>query len=301
LGSSRRRQLREPPAEPSAEQEVPDLQRVREQEHRAFVPHADLQELQPEGSPGSREELQVVLTGLGAGGTGCLTDQPFTDGLWQELGSQQVTHEHHTLGTASPEAGGPNATSSEGVDGEGREHFSAFMEQLGTDDVLEDRELRELWVKLWQDKPWLLGNLEDFLAKMRWRIQEAKSEREALEVLLNQRVAEHGREVQQLCEALEQQMRRETQRLEQESSARSLQQGTELWRALDLRESQVRRLLSAQTELETRCRSLRRSRDAAGTEKQRLERSNRRLQERLQRVRLQLRDTQARLRAARDT
>ncbi|NXA53697.1 RAB44 protein, partial [Nothocercus julius] len=301
LGSSRRRQLRELPLEPDAEQKAPDVIQAGEREHRGFVPHADLQELQLEGFPGSAEELQVILAGLGADGTGRLMDQEFADGLRQVLGSQRAAHERRTPGTASPgQHPAPGGASSEGADGEERERFSAFMEQLGTDDVLEDRELWELWAKLRRDEPRLLGNLEDFLAKMRRRIQEAKGEREALEVLLNQRVAEHSREVQQLCEALEQQMRRETQRLEREIEARSLRQGTELWRALDTRESQVQRLLSAQAELETRCRSLRRSRDAAGTEKRRLERSNRLLQEQLQRIRLQLRDTQGRLRAARD-
>jgi len=47
------------------------------------------------------------------------------------------------------------------------------------------QEIWQLWVKLRQDEPQLLGNLEDFLAKMRHRIQEAKSKKEALEVTLN--------------------------------------------------------------------------------------------------------------------
>lgn len=47
------------------------------------------------------------------------------------------------------------------------------------------QEIWQLWVKLRQDEPQLLGNLEDFLAKMRRRIQEAKSKKEALEMTLN--------------------------------------------------------------------------------------------------------------------
>lgn len=47
------------------------------------------------------------------------------------------------------------------------------------------QEIWQLWVKLRQDEPKLLGNLEDFLAKMRHRIQEARSKKEALEVTLN--------------------------------------------------------------------------------------------------------------------
>lgn len=47
------------------------------------------------------------------------------------------------------------------------------------------QEIWQLWVKLRQDEPQLLDNLEEFLAKMRRRIQEARSEKEALELTLN--------------------------------------------------------------------------------------------------------------------
>lgn len=40
-------------------------------------------------------------------------------------------------------------------------------------------------MKLRQDEPQLLDNLQDFLAKMRQRIQETRSEKEALELTLN--------------------------------------------------------------------------------------------------------------------
>jgi len=47
------------------------------------------------------------------------------------------------------------------------------------------QEIWQLWAKLRKDEPQLLGNLEDFLAKMRHRIQEARSKKEALEEALN--------------------------------------------------------------------------------------------------------------------
>lgn len=50
---------------------------------------------------------------------------------------------------------------------------------------LSRQEIWQLWAKLRKDEPQLLGNLEDFLAKMRHRIQEARSKKEALEVTLN--------------------------------------------------------------------------------------------------------------------
>lgn len=59
-------------------------------------------------------------------------------------------------------------------------------EMLTTKDPFPCRqEIWQLWVKLRQDEPQLLGNLEDFLAKMRLRIQEARSKKEALEVTLS--------------------------------------------------------------------------------------------------------------------
>ncbi|XP_068774064.1 ras-related protein Rab-44 isoform X2 [Struthio camelus] len=280
LGSSRRRQLRGAPG-PEEEPPPPSWPKARDFLGEGLVASAHPQERRAEGFPRGAEEPPVVSDGRDADGR--FSAEALAGGLRQVPSSRTASRS------------GP---SSDGADGEERKRFAAFVDQLGTDDAFGDQEIWQLWVKLQQDEPQLLGNLEDFLAKMRCRIQEAKREKEALEVLLNKRMAEHGREVQQLCEALEQQMCQETQRLEQESEARSHQHSTELWRALDARESEAQRLLSVQTELETRCRSLRSTQEAASTENQQLERSNRALEERLQHVHLQLRETQGRLQAA---
>uniref|UniRef100_A0A8U7NTG0 RAB44, member RAS onco family n=1 Tax=Corvus moneduloides TaxID=1196302 RepID=A0A8U7NTG0_CORMO len=143
------------------------------------------------------------------------------------------------------------------------------MEQLGTDNVSEEQEIWQLWVKLRQDEPQLLDNLEDFLAKMRHRIQEARSEKEALELTLNKRVAEHDKDVQQLCEVLEQQIQQEQLRLQQQ--------------------------------LERRCRSLHSSQQATSTENRQLEESNRALEHHLQHLHQQLQQTQDHLRTMRAT
>ncbi|XP_067166533.1 ras-related protein Rab-44 [Apteryx mantelli] len=327
LGSSRRKQLREAsgggddatavaaasssvpgPEEESpwaadVAQKVQDFFRACDREQKGFVTRADLQvgsRDAPGDFPCSGEELELVFDGLDTDGNGRLTAEELAAGLRQFLSSQRATRDHRRRKTASRrDRLAPGGPSLEEADSEERKRFAAFVDQLGTDNSFADQEIWQLWVKLRQDEPQLLGNLEDFLAKMRRRIQEAKSEKEALEVILNKRVAEHNREVQQLCEALEQQMRQEMQQLEQESEARSHQHSTELWRALDARESEVQRLVSAQTELETWCRSLRSTREATSTENRRLEQSNRELEERLQRIHLQLRETQGRLRDAR--
>ncbi|NXH48563.1 RAB44 protein, partial [Dicaeum eximium] len=317
LGSSRRKQLREgsgevPAPAPSPGEEPPwaseIVQRVqhllsdRDTEQAGVVTRSDVQKLQEEGLPCSREELELVFDGLDAAGTGRLGTEEFMAGLRQFLSSQKAAREHRRRKTASrrvrlllPAPG------QEGVDSEERRHFAAFMEQLGTSNLSEEQEIWQLWVKLRQDEPQLLDNLEDFLAKMRQRIQAARSEKEALELTLNKRVAEHDKDVQQLCEVLEQQIQQEQLRLQQQSVARRHQQGEELQRVLDASEREVQRLVTAQMELERRCRSLHSSQEGTSMENQQLEESNRALQQHLQHLHQQLQQSQGHLRTMRAT
>ncbi|NWU80333.1 RAB44 protein, partial [Onychorhynchus coronatus] len=317
LGSSRRKQIREGSSEvpapapgPGEEQPWPseivqrvqDFLREQDKDQTGFITRADMQKFQEEGFPCSREELELIFDGLDAAGTGRLSTEEFTAGLWQFLSSQKAAREHRRRKTASRRVRLVLPSPAlEGVDSEERRHFAAFMDQLGTDNVSEEQEIWQLWVKLRQDEPQLLGNLEDFLAKMRHRIQEARSKKEALEVTLNKRVAEHDKEVQQLCEVLEQQIQQEQQWLEQTSVARSHQQGEELQRVLDASEREVQRLVTAQMELERRCRSLHSTQQVTSTENRELEASNRMLEDHLQHLHQQLRQTQGHLRTMRAT
>ncbi|XP_015506457.1 ras-related protein Rab-44 [Parus major] len=317
LGSSWRKQLLEsskeaPAPAPSPGEEPPwaseIVQRVqhllshRATEQAGVITRSDVQKLQAEGLPCSREELELVFDGLDAAGTGCLGTEEFTAGLRQFLSSQTASREHRRRKTASRRVRLVLPTPAlEGGNSEERRHFAAFMEQLGTENLSEEQEIWQLWVKLRQDEPQLLDNLEDFLAKMRHRIQEARSEKEALELTLNKRVAEHDKDVQQLCEALEQQIQQEQLRLQQESMARSQQQGEELQRVLDASEREVQRLVTAQMELERRCHSLHSSQQVTSTENRQLEQSNRALEHHLQHLHQQLQQTQGHLRTMRAT
>ncbi|NXD43121.1 RAB44 protein, partial [Copsychus sechellarum] len=317
LGSSRRKQLQEgsreaagpapspaeePPWASEIAQRVQQLLSAGDAERAGAVTRSDLQKLQEEGLPCSREELELVFDGLDAAGTGSLGAEEFTAGLRQFLSSQKAAREHRRRKTASrrvrlllP------APALEGGDSEERRHFAAFMEQLGTGNALDEQEIWQLWVKLRQDEPQLLDNLQEFLAKMRHRIQEARSEKEALERALNRRVAEHDKDVQQLCEVLEQQIRQEQLRLQHQSTARSQQHGQELQRVLDASEREVQRLVTAQMELERRCRSLHSSQQVTSRENQQLEESNRALEQHLQHLHQQLQHTQDHLRTMRAT
>ncbi|NWX39477.1 RAB44 protein, partial [Steatornis caripensis] len=316
MGSSRRKQLREgsreaPVAAPGPGKELPwaseivqrvqDFFRERDKDQAGFVTRSDMQKLQEEDFPCSTEELELVFDGLDAAGTGRLSTDEFAAGLSQFLSSQKAARDHHRRKTASRRVRLvlPSPTS-EGTDSEERRQFAAFVEQLGTDDICEEQ-IWQLWVKLREDEPQLLGNLEGFLAKMGHRIQEAWSKKAALEVTLNKRVAEHDQEVRQLCEALEQQIQQERQRLEQESVARSRQRNVELQQALDANEREVQRLVTAQMELEARCRSLRSKQQATSTENRQLEESNRALEDQLQHLHQQLQQTHRCLQTARAT
>ncbi|XP_042689667.1 ras-related protein Rab-44 isoform X2 [Centrocercus urophasianus] len=305
MGSSRRRQLRrdaaeEPPWAAAVMQKVQDVIQEQRGDTEGFIARADMQKLQEEEVvPCSTEELELLFDGLDAAGTGQLSVEEFTAGLRRFLSSQKISREHRRRKAASRRSCLVLASPTwEETDSEEKKHFAAFMEQLGVDDRWEEQEIWQLWAKLREDEPQLLGNLEDFLAKMRHRIQEARSKKEALEEALNKRVAEHKQEVQQLCEVLEQQIQEERQRIEQESTARSRLHCTVLQRALDARGREVQRLLAAQEELEAQCRSLSSTQRAASAENRQLEENKRALEEQLQHIHAQLQQSHECLRAA---
>ncbi|POI21635.1 hypothetical protein CIB84_014618, partial [Bambusicola thoracicus] len=331
MGSSRRRQLRrdageEPPWAAAVMQRAQEVIQEHHGDTEGFITREDMQKLQ-EVIPCSAEELELLFDGMDAAGSGRLSTEEFTAGLRQLLSSQKVSREHRRRKTASRRSCLVLASPTwEETDSEEKKHFAAFMEQLGVDDRWEEQEIWQLWATLRKDEPQLLGNLEDFLAKMRHRIQEARSKKEALEAALNKRVAEHNQEVQQLCEALEQQIQEERQRMEQEvgdpstppppgtqhpkpswvlmsplppqSTARSHLHCAVLQRALDARDREVQRLLAAQEELEAQCRSLSSTQRAASAENRQLEENNRALEEQLQHIHAQLQQSHECLRAA---
>ncbi|XP_010156615.1 PREDICTED: ras-related protein Rab-44, partial [Eurypyga helias] len=257
--------------------------------------------LQEEDFPCSVEELELIFDGLDDAGTGRLSTEEFAAGLRQFLSSQKAARDHRRRKTASRRVRLVLPSPAlEGVDSEEQRRFAAFMEQLGTDNVPGEQEVWQLWVKLRQEEPQLLSNLDDFLAKLRHRIQEARSKKEALEVALSKRIAEHDKEVQQLCKALEQQIQEGKQRLEQESVSWSQQHGWELQQALDASEREVQRLVTAQKELETRCHSLRSTQQAPSTENRQLEERNQVLEDQLQQpLHRQLQQTRECLQSAR--
>ncbi|KAM7170718.1 ras-related protein Rab-44 [Macrochelys suwanniensis] len=314
LGSSRRKQLRdvfgggktspiqeEEPFPPEVMEKVQDFFQECDKDQKGFITRADMQKLKKEDFPCSAAELELVFDGLDTDRNGYLTTEEFTTGLKQFLSLQTATRQHRRRKTASRRVYMSRTDYSlEEADSEERKCFRAFMDQLGADNIFEDQsEIWRLWVKLRQDEPHLLGNLEEFLATMTHRIKETQSEKVTLELTLNKRVTDHNREVQQLYEEMEQQINREKQRLQHESKARSHLHTTEVQKALDVVDGEVQRLLVVQSELETQFHSLSTKQHAATSENQRLKENNQDLEKQLQQIHVQLQETQGHLGAMR--
>nr|XP_014430176.1 ras-related protein Rab-44 isoform X2 [Pelodiscus sinensis] len=313
LGSSRRKQMRgvsggamtapipeEQQFPPEIMEKIQDFFQECDKDQKGFITRADMQKLKREDFPCIAAELELIFDGLDTDRNGYLTTEEFTAGLKQFLNLQTATKAHRRRKTASRRVFmAPTDHSLEEADSEERKCFQAFMDQLGADNIFEDQsEIWGLWVKLRQDEPQLLGNLEEFLAKMTNRIKDTRREKVTLELTLN-KVTDHNREVQQLYEETEQQIKQEKQRLQHESKARTHLHTTEMQRALDIVDSEVQRVLLAQSELETQFHSLSTKQFAAATENQRLKQNNQDLENQLQQIHIQLQETQGHLGAMR--
>ncbi|MGH0135355.1 UNVERIFIED_CONTAM: hypothetical protein FKN15_075432 [Acipenser sinensis] len=167
-------------------------------------------------------------------------------------------------------------------------------------------EIWKLWAELRQNEPHLLGNLEEFVAKVTSQIREAREEKEGLELTLQRRIVEHNLEVRQLYEEMEQQISREKERLHREavtlynskglpSFKKSRSQGKELKKELDKKTDEVQHLVEVQNELEESVHTLRIRQHATCSENETLRRTNRELEGQLEGIREQLQEARARL------
>ncbi|GCB77223.1 hypothetical protein scyTo_0020552, partial [Scyliorhinus torazame] len=141
------------------------------------------------------------------------------------------------------------------VEDEEKQHFAALMERLGANTILQDNlEIWKLWVQLRRNEPNLLGNLEDFLSKVTFQMQEAQIEKEDLERRLKKRMAEHNTDVQRLSEEMELQIKNEKERFENENIAKLYAQSQELQKELDSKQEEVQNLVQAQAQKKARQR-----------------------------------------------
>ncbi|KAB0359638.1 hypothetical protein FD754_003794 [Muntiacus muntjak] len=263
LGSSRRRQMREPadgqdvPVAPEPEswssQSAEELQSFFQDcgaKERGFVTREDLA-VAKFSFLSSEDELEMIFDWVDVERKGHLSLEEFSSGLKNIFGSSSSSHRLHRKRPLLSKRGSV-ATSFpvvEEANSEEKEAFFAFMEQLGASNSLpEQAEIWQLWRTLRQEEPQLAGNLEGFLAKMNSRLQEAQADKEVLELTLRKRDTDHHREVQQLYEEMEQQIQREKQQLQAESDSRGLALSSQMQEVLEAKEREVQRLTEGQKE-----------------------------------------------------
>ncbi|XP_012316980.2 ras-related protein Rab-44 isoform X2 [Aotus nancymaae] len=314
LGSSRRRQTREPAdgedaavaPEPESwsSQAAAELQAFFQDcgaKERGFVTREDLA-VAKFSFLGGEEEPEMIFDWVDVERKGHLSLEEFSSGLKNILGSSQSAHRLRRRKPLPSKR--VSATTSfpalEEADDEEKEAFLAFMEQLGTGHLLpKQTEIWQLWGKLRQEEPQLAGNLAGFVAKMTSCLQEAQAEKEALELTLRKRDSDHHREVQQLYEEMEQQIHQEKRQLQAESDSRGLVLTSQMQDVLEAKEREVQRLAEGQRELEAQLSHLRSTHQEAASENQQLREAKRDLAGRLEEVRGQLQVTKGHLDTAR--
>ncbi|KAL2791741.1 ras-related protein Rab-44 [Daubentonia madagascariensis] len=314
LGSSRRRQTREPadgqdaPVAPEPEswssQAAAELQGFFQDcgaKERGFVTREDLAAAKF-SFLGSEEEPEMIFNWVDVEQKGRLSLEEFSSGLKNIFGSSSSTQKVRRRRPLPSKR--VSATTSfpalEEADAEEKEAFLAFVQQLGASPQLpEHTEIWQLWRKLRQEEPQLAGDLAGFLAKMTSRLQEAWADKEALEQILRKRDSDHYLEVQQLYEEMEQQIRREKQQLRAESDSRDLALSSQMQEVLEAKEHEVQRLAEGQRELEAQLHRLSGTHQEANSENQQLREAERDLAGQLEEVRGQLQVTREHLNAAR--
>uniref|UniRef100_A0A8C7B6U4 RAB44, member RAS onco family n=1 Tax=Neovison vison TaxID=452646 RepID=A0A8C7B6U4_NEOVI len=314
LGSSRRQQMREPAdgqdAPMASEPEsLPSLVAAELQhffqdcgaKERGFVTREDLA-VAKFSFLGGEEELEMIFDWVDVEQKGRLSLEEFSSGLKNIFGSSLSTHRLHRKRPLSSkrESTAASFPGLEEADLEEKEAFFAFIQQLGAGHLLpEQKELWQLWRKLRQEEPQLAGNLEGFLARMSSRLQEARADKEFLELTLKKRDSDHHREVQQLYEEMEQQIHREQQQLQAESDSRGLAFSSQMQEVLEAKEREFQRLTEGQRELEAQLNRLSSTHQEASSENQQLREAERDLAGRLEEVQGQLRVTRDHLSATR--
>ncbi|VTJ66528.1 ras-related protein Rab-44 [Marmota monax] len=313
LGSSRRRQTREPadgqdaPVAPEPEawsaQADAELQAFFQDcgaQERGFVTREDLADAKF-SFLASQEEPQMIFDWVDVEQRGRLSLEEFSSGLRTLFGSSLSTQR---LRRRRPLPARVSVATSfpalEEADAEEREAFLALMGQLGTSHTLpEQAELWQLWGKLRQEEPQLAGNLEAFLARVSGRLQEVRADREALELTLRKRDSDHHREVRRLYEEMQQQISREKRQLQAESDSRGLALSSQMQEVLEAKEQEVQKLAEGQRELEARLHHLSDTQQEADSENRQLQEAKQDLAGQLEEMRGQLQVTRRHLDAAR--
>ncbi|XP_035645696.2 EF-hand calcium-binding domain-containing protein 4B-like isoform X2 [Oncorhynchus keta] len=234
-------------------------------EDKGFITRRDMQKLHGE-LPLSAEELENVFDTLDSDGNGYLTLEEFSLGFSEFLFGRRISA---TEGMASPIAKEPTQGPPDslyqtqweerlvGSEDEEEKHFCMLMESLGASNVFEDPgEVRSLWAQLRRDEPHLLSNFEEFLARVILQITGANQERMEMESALKRKSATHDDEIHRLYEEMEQQIKKEKDRILLQDSEHFLSKSQDLEHQLSSKERELHQIFQKQRRWEHQCREL---------------------------------------------
>ncbi|XP_067855268.1 EF-hand calcium-binding domain-containing protein 4B isoform X2 [Heptranchias perlo] len=256
---------------------------ICDREVKGFINRRDMQRLQAE-LPLCSDELQSVFDSLDTDGNGYLTLEEFITGFSLFLFGEKVIVDKVNKDQHQNQWDQRLVTVEDDDDDE-EHHFCMLMDNLGARNLFKDqREIRNLWAQLRKDEPHLLTNFEDFLAKISLQIQEVNEEKKIMEFALKRKSAEYGEEIKHLYEEMEQQIKRETERVLHKDSEKFNSQSQELENMLRVKEQELEQLTQKQRRLEKRCRELQSEKQETRIENQKLKQINKELEKDLQKA-----------------
>ncbi|XP_064785645.1 EF-hand calcium-binding domain-containing protein 4B-like isoform X2 [Oncorhynchus masou masou] len=260
-------------------------------EDKGFITRRDMQRLHGE-LPLSAEELEKVFDTLDSDGNGYLTLEEFSLGFSEFLFGRRISA---TEGMASPIAKEPTQGPPEslyqnqweerlvGSEDEEEKHFCMLMESLGASNVFEDPgEVRSLWAQLRRDEPHLLSNFEEFLARVILQITGANQERMEMESALKRKSATHDDEIHRLYEEMEQQIKKEKDRILLQDSEHFLSRSQDLEHQLSSKERELDQIFQKQRRWEHQCQELHSEQQVTKVENVALKQTNEELAQELE-------------------
>ncbi|XP_072128363.1 EF-hand calcium-binding domain-containing protein 4A isoform X2 [Mobula birostris] len=218
-----------------------------DKEEKGFITKRDMQRLQNE-LPLTPEQLEDVFDSLDQDKNGYLTPVEFSMGLGQFIGIKVLPTAERLESSKHDETfeSGWSEELDIVTDVEEKQ-FCFMMEQLGASQIFEDQsEVRELWARLHRGKPELLANFEQFLANLTTHIQEMQQEKEIMEQAMKRKEYEHDREVRCLYEEMEQQIKREKEKLINQDVWKHTERNHQLERELKRKEQDLENIILQQ-------------------------------------------------------
>uniref|UniRef100_UPI00398EF7D9 EF-hand calcium-binding domain-containing protein 4A n=1 Tax=Pristiophorus japonicus TaxID=55135 RepID=UPI00398EF7D9 len=278
-----------------------ELFQLCDKEEKGFITKRDMQRLQNE-LPLTPEQLEAVFDSLDQDNNGFLTAVEFSMGLGQFIGCEVLS------ATERLESSKHEETFESGwsddldiVDDEEEKRFCVMMQQHGASQIFEDQsEVRELWARLRRDKPELLANFEQFISKISTHIQEVHHDKETMEQALKRKEYDHDREIRCLYEEMEQQIKREKEKLLSQDMWKHSDRNHQLQRELQSKEQDMENIVLRQKKLEKQLEAFNYEQTENRIQNERLRRINEDLQEQLDRTNQDLETTQFNLQLLHD-